>query len=320
MATQNTIASTLGWVAGSNLNRPTQNVAGFLYEPALTSANWVMSVILGPPFAWQWNRSTASFTTVAGQSDYQVNLPTYGWLEKATATNSNFTPPVFELQIDTLKAASGKNNVPYWISPVFDNNAGQITFRLMPIPDQTYTVTLTYQNAPIFATALYTILGTIGGIGPVVNTGITSYSSTSITGGAGNGLVNQYLYFSGAANPANNGIYLCNLSTANDVNVLNPNGVTQSGSGGLIQSVTTWAPIPDKYNFLYETGLRAQLYTIYDRSAYLTEMQMFYRSLVGCSEGLSDTAKAIFLEDKLTQLRTEAAAQAASTGSPRKGQ
>jgi hypothetical protein len=59
---------------------------------------------------------------------------------------------------------------------------------------------------------------------------------------------------------------------------------------------------------------------MYDAATYGMELQLFFRQLVGCSEGLSDTAKAIFLEDKLSQMRTEAAAQAASTASPKRGQ
>jgi hypothetical protein len=148
----------------------------------------------------------------------------------------------------------------------------------------------------------------------------TTYAG-AILGGDSNAFVGQYFQVAGFGGAAitDNGLYLCTQSSSSILQLQNPNGVLIN-AGGTASPATTWAPIPDKYNFLYETGMLARLYTIYDRSAYLTEMQLFYRSLVGCSEGLSDTAKAIFLEDKLQQLRTEAAAQAAISGSPRKGQ
>ena len=319
MANVNTVVGTLNWSAASILNRPTQNVAGNLYEPALTNANWIMSTILGPPFAWQWNRVTASFTVNAGQSDTLINIPNFGWLEKATATNSNLTPPIFELQIDTLKAASGKNNQPYWISPVFDDNKGNITFRLMPIPDQTYTISLTYQQSPNFITSLYGPPMVITSVNAASN-GQTVYNGT-ISGGGGNSFAGQYFQVSGFSGSAtvNNGLYLCTQSSTTIIQLVNPNGVAVTANA-IVASAMTWAPLPDKFNFLYETGMLARLYTIYDRSAYLTEMQLFWRQLVGCSEGLSDTARAIFLEDKLTQLRTEAAAQYATSGSPKRGQ
>jgi hypothetical protein len=319
LANQNTIAGTLGWSAASILNRPTQNVAGFFQEPGLTNANWIMSIILAPPFAWQWNRATANFTTVIGQSDYQVVLQNFGWLEKATYANPALNPPIVELEISPLLAASGTNATPFKICPVFDNNAGIITYRLISTPDQIYTVNLTYQMAPIFATSLFgPPLVLTSAQTPVL--GLSTYTGT-ITGGDSNAYVGDYFQVSGFTGSAipNNGLYLCTQSSASTLQLQNPNAVAVSAAG-LAAPATTWAPIPDKYNFLYETGMLARLYTIYDRSAYLTEMQLFFRQLVGCSEGLSDTAKAIFLEDKLQQLRTEAAAQAAISGSPRKGQ
>ena len=67
---------------------------------------------------------------------------------------------------------------------------------------------------------------------------------------------------------------------------------------------TTWAPIPNRYAFLYEGGLVAQLQGMYSAQLYLAGMEMFFRQLVGAAEGLTDTEKAIFLEDQLRILRT----------------
>ena len=239
MACTNTITNTLQWASAYILNRPSSGVSGFPNEPALTNANLIMSTILAPPFAWQWNRAVEQFNTIVGQSDYFISAPFFGWLEKATITNvPNASPPIIELQISPLLAASGKQNRPFEICPVFDDNDGNLTFRLFPIPDQIYTVTLTYQKAPVTAIAL----------------------------------------------------------------------------------TNTWAPIPDKYNFLYERAMLAQLHAMYDAATYAMEIQIFFRQLVGCSEGLSDVAKAIFLEDQLAQIRTQAAQMAASSASPKRGQ
>ena len=235
-ACTNTVQSTLNWCSAFILNRPSAGVSAIALEPGLTNANLIMSTILAPPFAWQWNRNTNSFATVAGTSDYVVAATDFGWLEKATISLSTMVPPIVEIQIQTLGAASGKNNQPTWISVVNDDNAGNITFRLMPIPDAIYTVALTYQKAPVRVTSL----------------------------------------------------------------------------------AQTWAPIPDKYNFLYERGMLALLHAMYDSATYLQEMELFLRQLVGVSEGLSDSAKAIFLADRLAQLRTETYVKNATTATQKK--
>ena len=183
MATQTAIVGTLNWAAASILNRPTQNVAGNLYEPGLTNANWIMSTVLAPPFAWQWNRSTAAFSTTVGQSDYVVAIPNFGWLEKATYSNVALNPPIVELQISTLLAASGTNGTPFQIAVVFDDNNGNITFRLLSVPDNNYTVILTYQQAPIFATSLF---GTPMAVTSVnaPSFGLATYNGTFPAGGS----------------------------------------------------------------------------------------------------------------------------------------
>lgn len=223
-----TITNTINWAAAYILNRPSSGVASIANEPALTNANLIAATILGPPFAWQWNRAITTFNTVIGTSDYVVSLPTFGYIEKATLTYTiPNNPQIVEIQVSPLLAASGKPNRPMQIAIANDDNAGDITFRLLPIPDQVYTVTVTYQNAPVR---------------------ITSLSQT-------------------------------------------------------------WAPIPDKYNFLYERAMLAHLHAMYDAATYAMELQLFLRQLVGCSEGLSDIAKAIFLEDRLAQFRTQAYVQ-----------
>ena len=325
MANVNTIAGTLNWCSAFILNRPSTGVAGAYQEPGLTLANLIMSTILAPPFAWQWNRATATTpVTVVGGSDYSVSLPNFGWLEKAVLTYT--IPPTsgntnVELQITTLSALSGKSNRPFLICPLLDDNAGNITFRLFPVPDQSYTLTLTYQNAPTFATTLFgPSLGSITSIAAAVAGSTVYTASGGFTGGTANGLAGKYIVISSTTSSANTGIFFVTASSATTITTNNQNGVLQAGSAGTAQAGATWAPIPDKYNFLYERAMLAHLHGMYDAATYLQELQLFFRQLVGCSEGLSDTAKAISLEDRLAQLRTEAAAQAANTAAPKRAQ
>lgn len=123
-------------------------------EPAFSNGNIVLQTILGPPFCWRWNRATNSATsTVAGTQDYAVSISTFGFLEKATITDTTGT--VTELTITDLmsadSAASAARARPSFIATLLDNDSGSITFRLMPVPDAVYTLTVIYQNsAPLF--------------------------------------------------------------------------------------------------------------------------------------------------------------------------
>lgn len=230
MATTITIQQTLNWVAASIVQRPTTGVGGIANEPALTTANKIMATILAPPFRWAWNRfENSTIVTSPNNTDYRIAIPTFGWLEKATWTNAACTPATKEIEVFQVLAIEPKPNQPQKIAPIFDDNAGNVTFRVLPAADQpngsNYTITLTCQAAPILA--------------------------TSVSG--------------------------------------------------------TWAPIPDKLAFLYETAMLAHLQGMYSPQLYALNMEMFYRQLVGAAEGLSETERNIFLEDKLRELRMQTA-------------
>ena len=324
MATVNTIKGTINWCLAFILARPSLGVAGIYQEPAITLANLLMSTILGPPFAWQWNRATTTFNaTLLLGTDYSVSITDFGWLERATVTDANGAAT--EIAVVTSMAADSETALPFQICPVLDDNAGNITFRLLPAPDASYTVTLTYQKAPIAVTSLYK--ASVGAITSIAATDgfVTVYTASgNFTGYAA--LVGTYVQISNTTIPTgytvttnpNDGLFLVTASSSTTLTLQNPKGILQAGAAGIAQPAVSWAPIPDKYNFLYNRGMLAHLHNMYDSATYMMELQLFIRQLVGCSEGLSDTAKAIFLEDRLNIMRTTAAVQAANTALPKR--
>lgn len=226
MSSSVTLQNTVNWVKAYVVQRPTTGVAQIVNEPSLTNANYFMQTILQPPFRWEWNRklAAAAITTVAGTSDYSIALADYGWLEKATLINPTppaNTPPNFEVEVFEILSKDGQQNRPQKIAVLLDDGAGNITFRLFPVPDQVYTVDLAYQKAPILA--------------------------TDLTG--------------------------------------------------------TWAPIPDKFAFLYEQGMIARAQMMYNQQLGLSNLEIFFRQLVAASTGLSDMQRAIFLEDALRPIK-----------------
>jgi hypothetical protein len=73
----------------------------------------------------------------------------------------------------------------------------------------------------------------------------------------------------------------------------------------LITDLTSlWAPIPDRMSFIYSRGMLAMLRGMYDQAAYVTELNLFLRQLVGVSQGLTEAQKNLFLSDALRTAKT----------------
>jgi hypothetical protein len=151
------LSRTLGVTQQFIRNSPLTFTSPTNNDPGFTNADWVRQFILGPPFAWRWNRSTTNVLCVVGQSDYTISLPTFGWLETATLndpTNGNSSLQL-EISIDLLP--DNTPNQPTKISAQSDDGEGNITFRLVPSPDVAYNMVLSWQNAsPIFTAATQT--------------------------------------------------------------------------------------------------------------------------------------------------------------------
>lgn len=223
MASTIKIQDTLNWILAYTVQRLNSGVGSIANEPGLTAANKVMQTILAPPLKWSWNRfENSSIVCTPGVTDYVVSLPNWGWAEKFKIFLAAANPPAVEIEVSQVLSQEFTPNRPASCAPIFDDNAGNITFRLMPPPDQAYQVTITGQNAPILATSL----------------------------------------------------------------------------------TSTWAPIPDRYAFLYEQGLLALIQGTYNTQFYLANWEIFLRQLVAASEGLTETEKAIFLDEQLRAART----------------
>jgi hypothetical protein len=154
MASTITVQKTIDWALTFLRYQPVTIGTG--NEPALTNANVVLQTIIGEPFTWRWNRASFTQATVAGTQDYTVVTPTFGFLEKATVTDSNGV--ITELEVKDVLSAETANLAnqarPSFISTQNDDNADNITFRVMPVPDAVYTITVVFQKQAVLLTAL----------------------------------------------------------------------------------------------------------------------------------------------------------------------
>lgn len=143
------------WFVGNRLFNP-----DVTNEPALTSGNIIQQTMLQPPFKWRWNRASLTFNTTPATTDYIVNSPTFGFIEKASVKDAQGN--VFEIpNLETKLLSDNSTDRPHTISPVIDDNNGNITFRFLPgFQDQVYTVTVLFQKKPALLTAMTGASGT----------------------------------------------------------------------------------------------------------------------------------------------------------------
>jgi hypothetical protein len=133
MSANRILQQTLLW-AGAFINYQPLLIGG--QEPALTCGNLILQTILGPPFCWRFNRATIGFNCVVAApptQDYSVFVPDFGFIEKAWVKEVD-NSDLKELEIRTSLAASVEKARPQFISAQSDDNAGNISFRLMSPP------------------------------------------------------------------------------------------------------------------------------------------------------------------------------------------
>jgi hypothetical protein len=306
MATSITLQGSMNYIQSYGGFRPLN--IGLNNEPAVTAANIVLQSMIGAPFCWPWNRSSISFMTSIGTQDYSVSVPSFGFIEKASyvlaaavtftalagnvatytaantftsgskvtvigctnggatfnvtnatiasATATNFTiaithadvgsqpetgtatsGSVFEVSnIMNVLGAGNESGTPAFIAPQTDDNAGNITFRILPLPDQTYQATVIFQKR----------------------------------------------------------------------------------MPGLITSPSnTWAPIPDHYSYVYQSGFAALMFSYWNDPRWGMYNQKFVAGLLGAAEGLTEDQKNVFsrtwynsiTEQQFTGLRTQQGVQ-----------
>lgn len=127
-------------------------------EPAVTIANTVKQIILGPPFCWKWNRATLSGTLAANTQDVSITNSTFGFIEKASVTDPNNAITEIENIKDCLGlagATSGQTGRPHDVAAQIDGGTS-ITFRTLPAADQAYTLGIIMQQKPTLFTSTLT--------------------------------------------------------------------------------------------------------------------------------------------------------------------
>jgi hypothetical protein len=146
MASTKTLQDTITW-ATTIIKGQSLNVTNM--EPGLTFGNLVLGRVLGPPMKWRFNRGSLSFgISTAGGTDYAQTAPLLGWIEEQWLMDATGTIHALEGKQSLPKTTNSYR--PKTIAPEYDNNTGNITFRLDAIPTANDTVFVDYQQkAPL---------------------------------------------------------------------------------------------------------------------------------------------------------------------------
>lgn len=149
----NLISDTINWASPFIDYIPAS--AGTNSEPAITIVNMILNVVLGAPFAWPFNRAENNSQVLTnGTQDYTIAIADFGYAEKAALTLSGSIYEIPTVMNTNALAVASTIGRPQNIAVKAIVPGTSVAFRFLDVPDQSYTLTLTYQKAPVKQTAV----------------------------------------------------------------------------------------------------------------------------------------------------------------------
>lgn len=281
-----TLLQTIEWAKRFIFRRPT--ALGNFLEPAITSANTILQTIIGPPFAWRWNRAVIAFMTNAGQQDYTI----FNWSASTPLTlgyvlvdNNGNSQQV------TTPGTTGTTE-PTWNPTVGQTTTDGSVVWTNKGPVVVTGVSSTYQfgwieNASIRVQNPNTCLNEWKPLSPKIDLALDSTQDRPqfIAAEFDNG--NNNVTF--RLMPCPNAAYPVSITIQQKPTLFS------ATAEGLNQ---TWAPIPDEYSRLYNWGFLALMYLYMDDDTrFQMANQKFIANLLSTNEGLTETERNIMLNN-----------------------
>jgi hypothetical protein len=119
-------------------------------EPAIGAANMVLGLMLAPPLFWRFNRYGLNFPINGSTTDYSQPIAAFGFIENAWLVDG--AGKYHAMNGATRLAVDGSVGRPEKIAPQFDDNSGNIVFRVDKTPNAAYTAFIEFQaKAPTLA-------------------------------------------------------------------------------------------------------------------------------------------------------------------------
>ena len=120
-------------------------------DPGITAAKIVLQRMLGAPFVWRFNRANLPVAIAANSgTDFTVVCDDLGRIETQWLTDAKNNIHELKGAQSIAKRGSAVVGRPTEVAPVYDDNAGNITFRMNMIANAPYTAFFDYQKkAPL---------------------------------------------------------------------------------------------------------------------------------------------------------------------------
>jgi hypothetical protein len=270
--------------------------AGLGNEPAVGWASMIRSTILNPPMTWFFNRGEVTFPTVKGQQDYTIaTTPDLAFVEKVSLSDDQGN--IFEIKDvynNSALAASAFQQRPNAMSVESSSiisNVLNYKFRFLGVPDQVYTVTVTYQKlSPMFGPFLISAVANNSG-GNTAYTGV--FDTISFPAGA-------TAVISGLTNAVNNGSFTVVSVTSTTLTVANAAGILESPTTGYVSNFS-WDPIPDQYADVFNNLFLSEAMAMVDDARATQYRQRGVAALLAKASGLTEMQKNAFAQQWLAR-------------------
>ena len=288
----------------------------------------VRQFLLSPPFVWRWNRAEATpITCIAGQSDYDVNIPDFGFIERAWIAfpSAAGTPTQIysSMNILSISATGGVVTAIVNGNPLsFGFKTGQI-ISVQQVTDTTFN---SFQNLQISSIGPNSITYSQAGTGALSSGGIVfNISSLGIPAVTPNGqplptkelevsnslaqetVLGQPAFISVVADDNNGNVTFRLMMVPDQQYTLYI--IYQKTAPTFEAATDTWDPIPDYMSYVYNKGFLAKAYEYKGDERFAFVWQEFMKMIISTSEGLNETQKNIFLEGKINTAREQGSLQ-----------
>ena len=297
-------------------------------ELAYSLGDEVRQFLLAPPFGWRWNRAELPpIVCQAGETDYTVSVPDFGWLERAwiqyPPSSGTPTQILNSMGILSISATAGVVTAIVNGNPLdFGFKTGQ-TVSVQNVTDttfntfQTLTVSslgpnsITYSQAGTGALSSGGIIFNISTLPvPAVNSDGTPQQTKELTVVdtlAQETVLGQPAFISTVGDDNNGNITFRLMMVPDRPYVLYL--FYQKAAGTFGSTTDSWSPIPDYMSYLFNKGFLAKTYEYRGDERFAFTWQEFLKMTVAACDGMSETSKNIFLESKIITAREQGTLQ-----------
>lgn len=289
------ISDTIEWAKRLTFNR--NPVIGNSLEPALTSANMVMQTILGPPFSWWWNIEEVAFTcNPTAQTATITNIAIVGGIATITCNNTFVVgQSVIPSGIGTTTALNGQLMIIQTLIGTAPNFTGFTAQVFVPdVASHADTGTITASTTQDYVTPNPEFSHIDHAAILDINPNPAKWLEIEVKQVLSQDSTKDRPRFVSPHQEDGNGNMTWRVMPSPDKAY--PIVIHINRAPALLTSVnSTWAPIPDFMQYVYNWGFLALMWAFADDPRFSIANQKFTAGLLARAEGLKEEERNAFL-------------------------